>query len=131
MKEIKFAWICRNIKFDEIKRVELTDEKLLSGDRLSWITTDNCEIIAKILPTGQKTKGVEIWEGDIVQIFDGGYSQGTYRIVWDNMNLKWYLSDANLEKDEYYMDLGEFSWCPDDLEIIGNVYQDKELLNGK
>ena len=55
-REIRFAWVCRNIHFDKIERVELTDEALLSGSRPSWITSDNCEIIAKILPTGLKDK---------------------------------------------------------------------------
>lgn len=49
MKEIKFIWICRNLHFNEIHRVELTDIMLLNDSYPLWIKSDNCEIIAKYM----------------------------------------------------------------------------------
>ena len=80
MKEIRFAWVCRNIHFNNIERVELTDTMLLSGARPSWITSPNCEVLAKILPTGFFDKNnKEIWEGDIVQ-----WDKKSYPVFWSN-----------------------------------------------
>ena len=90
-----------------------------------WWSTNNTLLHA---PVTQFTGLKDFYDGDIVEIFDGGYSQGTYRIVWDKMGLKWILVDNELKKDKYYMDLGEFSWCPDDIKKIGTIYENKDLL---
>jgi len=68
MREIRFAWVCRNIHFNTISRVELTDTMLLNGSFPSWIKSNNCEVIAKILPTGlHDCKGKEVYEGDNIR----------------------------------------------------------------
>ena len=117
MREIKFAWICRNIHFNQIERVELTDNDLICGSRPSWITSDNCEVIAKILPTGLPDEnGVEIWEGDILSFVPAGsmlfnHPYAPFVVSW-------------VEKEARFTD-----WSPRDrVEIIGNIYEHKHLL---
>ncbi len=134
MREIKFAWVCKNIHFNEIERVELTDTMLLDGSRPTWITSDNCEIIAKILPTGRKDKsGKEIWEGDIVYASanKARYTVkfGEFPDPWDDnfdmcdtdIIVGWYLERINDGSKE---NIGGSETA---LEIIGNIYEPPEL----
>ncbi len=88
MRDIRFAWVCRNKTLNTIERVELTDSMLLSRAFPSWIITDNCEVLAKILPTGFPDKNdKEIYEGDIVGAFyfvqdklPVSFSEGAFRV---------------------------------------------------
>lgn len=104
----------------------MTDVMLLDGSRLSWITSDNCEVIAKILPSGFKDmNGKEIYEGDILSpVF----------LTCDP-------NDHRYENCKVYYDDGCFSvYCSDDYqpclweiddtvtEVIGNIYENPELL---
>ena len=121
MKTIRFAWVCRNIKFDEICREELTDEMLLNGSYPSYITSDNCEIIAKILPIGSKDKnGVEIWQGDVLNLpgmdtrHEVVFLQGEYQTGFKKRS------------GDQYTDIGTDTTHR--LEIIGNIYENPELL---
>lgn len=86
---IRFAWVCRNIRFNEISRVELTDEMLLRGDYPSWITRDNCEILGKILPTGIRDKnGREAYHKDVAEDALGQ----RYVVEWHKDAASFYLS---------------------------------------
>ena len=140
MKIIRFAWVCRNIKFDEICREELTDEMLLSGAYPSYITSDNCEIIAKILPIGCKDEnGIEIWQGDILEIITENYELINivckYGIARRTMDSGWEVDIPSFyfEREDGLKSFPIFkNWQgKHDLEImkiIGNIYENPELL---
>jgi uncharacterized phage protein (TIGR01671 family) len=78
--------------------------------------------------------GKEIYEGDIVEV-DGGadekprmpvhFKNGCFVITWKNPQneLKYRMHDAELK---YYIDM---DFCS--LKIIGNIYENPELLEGK
>ncbi len=122
MKEIEFAWVCRNISFNEIERVGLTDEMLLDGSRPSWITSDNCEIIAKILPTGLLDKdGKEIFEGDLVEA--SIYGDETPQILEVEYRNTCFVIDYE-DSESDCVPVGHFVGT---LKIIGNIFQDKEV----
>lgn len=84
--------------------------------------------------TGLKDKnGKEIYEGDIL----GGYPHGTSWVEWDE---KWACFNASFNED-YSDDVGyhavkkeslllanELDDCKDAWEVIGNIYENPELI---
>ena len=128
MRIIKFAWVCRNIHFNEIERVELTDKMLIDRSYPSWIMTDNCEILAKILPTGLKDKnGIELWEGDIVSgEWCTGFTGKSRRFKKFNQPVLWSVDRWCLKFHENY----NYRFFPhwDEVEVIGNIYENPELI---
>ena len=66
----------------------------------------------------QDKNGVDIYEGDILTVWIGGYKQGSPYIV-DNM-LELYAEFSH--DDSYYLF--------DKVEVIGNIHDNPELLKG-
>ncbi len=131
MREIRWKWVCRNIHFNEIYIVELTDESLLKGNYPSWITSDNCEIIAKILPTGKQDRnGKEIWEGDRLCIM--GHKDMSGQVIWDNSGFVILWDKCRARKKVIGNDREPiFHNCNVSLEVIDNIYSNPEVLELK
>lgn len=80
--------------------------------------------------TGLKDKnGKDIYEGDLHRNPDGSLSQ----VVWDEYNARFAWSPLCLDGEVERGSLGEMEMGVDseDAEIIGNIYQNKELLKSK
>lgn len=77
-REIKFRWVGRNRKFDEIQiQNNLTVQKIIDGESLSFFHNSNrgkngnCEFISEDLFTGiEDVAGVQLYEGDIIKIWN-------------------------------------------------------------
>lgn len=115
-REIKFrAWL----KKQKIMRnnVSLHDGKIWTG--YAWIPLDdNIELMQY---TGLKDKnGVKIFEGDIVRVEDK-----ICYIAWSEYYSAFVLRFADCNDDM----LGDSK--PKYLEVIGNIYENSELLGGK
>lgn len=129
MREIKFKLIGRNKKFNEIEISQPTTlVDLLQGNYSSFFSLNNreesgnCEYIGEILYTGIKDKnGKEIYEGDIIK-YDGEFSgKGIGEVTWHNGG--WYVGYID-DMSKNISSLDSLSYK----EIIGNIYQNKELL---
>lgn len=71
--------------------------------------------------------GVEIYEGDIVKLRDVDGSE------FDILEVKWATNGYHLYKKDQTGWRSSLAYHDDefDIEVIGNIYENKELLNGK
>lgn len=103
-----------------------------SGGLLCWTFGDTHELVDDRerydvqLSTGLKDrKGKEIFEGDVVKV----HASETKGTNWMEV-IEW-RCDPNGdigEGNNYWTTSKSEGWCPDELEVIGNVWENPELL---
>jgi uncharacterized phage protein (TIGR01671 family) len=134
-REIKFrAWLksrptlCKvlSIHFDKITTISVKD-----GQGKTWFEFGNENAIL-MQYTGLKDKnGVEIYEGDVLEI-TGNHKPGKYIVVWDDYRVAWWGRNIKCDKrereyeDDYFQLLG--SWQKNITKVIGNIYEHQHLL---
>lgn len=128
MREIKFrayikslGWIVNveRINFDcKTVEVDLTEGQ---GDTAEY----DFKEIELLRYTGLKDiNGEEIYEGDICRQKDvKKFGEHTYVVEWHNNGWFSYTEKDTSKREEYYYNLGLFT-----VEIIGNIYENPELL---
>lgn len=139
MQEIKFRWVGRNRKFNEIQiNSDLTIQKVLNGNVLSFFnnsnrgTDGNCEFLSEDLFSGfQDKKGVDIYRGDIVAgyttmngvpVWPTKGSEVKFEnacFVWKNEPIGW-----DFDSEEHAIPYDTKNWAV----VIGNIYQNPEFL---
>ncbi len=116
------AWLKKEQKMDnEIDHISwLEDELYCIGDGITYMVS--AEDLVLMQSTGLKDKnGKEIFEGDIVKMSKDVYSEPTYYEV-----AKHYGGAYRLESKQHGCEL----WLRHtDCEVVGNVYENKELLD--
>lgn len=113
-----------------INRAWISSEKT-DSQRLRSISNTNAiwrsiEIIPDTICqfTGLCDKnGKRIWESDVVWlVYDG--KEHIYQIVWDNSELDFKATNG----EENYGSNFEYLLCCDEIEVIGNIFDNPELL---
>lgn len=67
--------------------------------------------------------GKRIWENDVVWLVCDG-KEHIYQIVWDNSELDFKATKG----EENYGTNYDYLLCCDEIEVIGNIFDNKELL---
>lgn len=125
MREIKFrSWDTYNKEMLEVQELDYADS--YNGQPMIRTTMYNdyfdTEDMILMQYTGLKDKnGVEIYEGDIVRILGGEYEQGFYE--WDE---KVCIKDFIYDGFNLMMTVNQIG--NEALEVIGNIYDNPELL---
>ena len=134
MREILFKakrkdngeWVEGYYVYDNVKnKAFICTTRLLYGwlQKVMWIEVDSNTICQF---TGMTDKnGVRIWENDVVWlVYDG--KEHIYQIVWDNSELDFKATNG---KENYGTNF-EYLLCCEEIEVIGNIFDNKELLQG-
>lgn len=123
--KLKFrAWLKKRQEMDnEIDHISwLEDELYCIGDGITYMVS--AEDLVLMQSTGLKDKnGKEIFEGDIVKMAKDVYSEPTYYEVVRHRG-----GAYRLESKQHGCEL----WLRHtDCEIVGNIYENRELLEDK
>ena len=127
VREIKFrAWV--DGKMIPVSNLDMdSDEPLVNGDDLNrfpcaWIEEPN----ALMQYTGLKDRnGVEIYEGDILRDVDSGWSGDIGYVKYNPVYFAFY---QKTEVDGSELET-HFDYRGQAYEVIGNVYENPELIN--
>ncbi|WP_247949695.1 YopX family protein [Streptococcus mitis] len=118
------AWLKKEQKMDNyIDHISwLEDELYCIGDGITYMVS--AEDLVLMQSTGLKDKnGKEIFEGDIVKMAKDVYSEPTYYEV-----VRHYGGAYRLESKQHGCEL----WLRHaDCEVVGNVYENRDLLEDK
>ncbi|HBI1613279.1 TPA: hypothetical protein I0F66_RS09030 [Enterococcus faecalis] len=118
------AYVKEVNKTYEITEIDFGDEQLKTelGD---WWSFDEVEIMQS---TGLKDlNGVEIFEGDIVQYRDGEYS---YLGIVKRDCYQFFIDGIEPDNNYDFIDVSNTFDGTSSLEIIGNIHENSELLEG-
>ena len=115
MREIKLRYIVR--KDGKTRSIEpITIEDIEENEVSYNIRARGYKIIDRNPFTGLKDKnGKEIYEGDIVVSDFRFKNEDMYQIVWVEESAEFFIQNKDI--------------CGEYVEIIGNIYENPELLN--
>lgn len=124
MREIKFRYIFRNLKTNDIIVKFFTLNNIESGHHLKY-DIDRFELISTSQYTRLKDKNdVEIYDGDIV--YHNGFIGYVKYINRGNCNVLGYALVSLINGKTFYMFCDE----TDNYEVIGNIYENQDLIKG-
>ena len=146
MREIKFRqWDKRNRRFHYFGFLEFKNSPLFVSPVTMFDEKSYMERYPVSQYTGMKdTNGVAIYEGDVVQFtywwFDGNHAESllTGEIVYSDAvmsfqlkgvkNKAWQLHTGCDNDNDYLTPFSELNFDEADFSVIGNIYENPELL---
>lgn len=132
-REIEFrAWLKNSNKMVEVEEIDFILQKQIAYDEIEYRYTNkqpfhytqlvDFDDIELMQYTGLKDKnGVKIFEGDIVKNI---YTDLKYKVFWDDENVCYRLELIDNDLDYVELNIREAGM----IEVIGNIYENKELL---
>lgn len=130
MREIKFrAWIKDENIMVQVKSLHLGTNKIMygiSGEYHYGNITVSIDKVKLMQYTGLKDKnGKEIYEGDIIKINVAGVINKRVKVVCENgaFGVYWKAWGEPREELHYFN-----SFCNTEFEVLGNIYENPELL---
>lgn len=108
--------------------IDYTDEYLKEKgiNQQAMLYTDGYPIECELASMGEFTRYKEVYEGDIVDtIYDGKLFTGV--VVYDESELDFKATNG----EENYGSNFQYLPCCDEVEVIGNIYENPELLKTK
>lgn len=129
VRELKFRYIFKYIGSNELRIFERTLEQIQNHNiydefRFSGDSPINWEQIAVVQYIGKADKnGKEIYEGDILNIPSTGYDVKEYnhKVIWNEDNLTYEGITKSGRVYQLWLNLL-------DVEVIGNIYENPELI---
>lgn len=118
------AWDKSQNKMYQVRGINFDNEDLWLKINETQIMGANLFEVELMQYTGLKDKnGTEIYEGDIVEvIFDGKLR--IFQVVFDLSELDFKATNGT----EHYGNNFEYLTCCDEVRIIGNIFENPELL---
>ena len=124
MREIKFRgrdgddWYYGSLFVNECGHTAI------SAPKSFWMKPVNADTVGQF--TGAKDiNGKESYEGDIIKFYDDRAHELVGVIKWNTLACRWYV-DCSVRDCPYHVFDARYAF-----EIIGNVYDNPELLEGK
>jgi uncharacterized phage protein (TIGR01671 family) len=130
-REIKFrAWDKLSLEMKNVRQIHYDYKEVLFndiGDMTDWKTFEDCILMQY---TGLKDKkGKEIYEGDVVKrmkvCYDWEKKDGEERYEVEEISFIEYRDNGFWIKDESFGWEGESLWDWDEMEVIGNIYENE------
>lgn len=135
MREIKFRLVVINTKASTLKFVIYTLDEIERG--LPILGENKIYGLPRDLYTGRKDKKEnEIYEGDIVKVtyddFLDGPTETLHVAQWckDEQAIRYYPPNLLKKDKDWCCHIGGMGKKNEKHEIIGNIYENKELLKG-
>ncbi len=138
-REIKFDYVCKCDVCGRIVHDYCTLEQIeerIDADFMSYWSCEKCAdgilllIDRRQFTTTHGCSHREIYEGDIVRRTSKD-KPGTYVVIWDEYRVAWWLKNVKQRDLEYaddYCQLLNNGWEQDHNEVIGNKFDNPELL---
>lgn len=111
---------------DGISQKPKTTQPTIINKRTTWRQVhEEDAVLMQFTGLTDKT-GKDIYEGDVV----GGYPHATVQVVWDEEWAQFACLDAD-EAQHYGLFANSLDGCKDSWEVIGNIYENPELIPAK